>query len=125
MVILLTSLTSCPVLACKEITGVYQSVSETHWSFELNINDDKAILTYTDHWFGVSDTSSEIKLVSSGYCKKLENDFLLTFAERTISIKYHKSLSHKSYGAEGSSPGISGEFIEKQINNLWLSQNDM
>jgi len=108
--------------ACNDINGTYKSVSETHWNFSLEINGGSARLVYTDYSSGIKDTRTDIEKVSKGYCEKNESDYILTFAERSLSIKHHEALSHSVYGAKGSSPGITGEFFEGQSVNLWLSQ---
>ncbi len=106
--------------ACKPINGKYRSVSETHWNFELEITDRGSILTYTDYSYGKLDARTDITQVEQGYCEKEGAVFLLIFGEREIPINFHAKLSHKNYGAEGSSPGITGEFIEGQMVHLWL-----
>jgi len=111
-----------PAVACQDIAGSYQSVSETHWHFDLEISSNDTKLTYSDYWYGIKDARTDLQTVSQGYCEKNNDGYLLTFAEKTILIKYHKSLSHAAYGAEGSSPGVTGEFIEGQTVNLWVSQ---
>jgi hypothetical protein len=46
-------ITSMPIYACEKIDGVYESVSEKHWSFKLTINNSEAILLYTDYLSGI------------------------------------------------------------------------
>jgi hypothetical protein len=121
--LLITSmLIASPVWACERIEGLYQSVSETHWNFALEVSAGKAKLTYTNYSSGAGDTRTDYETISQGYCAKIKRGYLLTFSERTIAIEHHAELSHSIYGAEGGSPGITGEFIENQKVHLWLSQ---
>jgi hypothetical protein len=115
-------LLTTPAWACEEIEGLYHSVSETHWNFVLELTGSNAILTYTDYSSGVGDTRTDYRTISQGHCAKENSGHFLTFAERTISIEHHPDLTHSSYGAKGSSPGITGGFIKGQLVHLWLSQ---
>ncbi len=124
-VYLIVLIISLPVFGCNEISGVYKSVSETHWNYQLEINNSYAKLIYTNYWRGKNDAKTKLKQISEGSCSKNDNEYLLTFVERSIKIQYHKLLSHKPYGGEGESPGITGEFNEGKTNNLWQVQNDM
>jgi len=45
--------------------------------------------------------------------------YLLKFSDETIRITHHESLSHSSFGYEGSSPGITGRFYDGPDLELW------
>jgi hypothetical protein len=108
---------------CNVVEGKYSSVSETHWNFILEIKNNEATLTYTDYWFGEKDARTDIQRVSQGYCTSLSSNFYsFKFAGQTIKLQYHPILSHKSYGGKGSSPGFTGQLIDNQNVELWLSK---
>ena len=107
------------VVACEDIQGSYKSVSETHWSFELNIEGEKAVLTYKDYISGTNDTRTDMKTVSQGNCAKTSNGYELVFADKKFPVQYDSSLSTASFGGEGNLPGIVGEFLNGHEVMLW------
>jgi hypothetical protein len=107
---------------CRKISGTYKSVSETHWNFEVSINGEKAVLTYTNYISGRKETRTDERTVSKGYCEANQNEYTLTFAEKSVSITYHPELSRASFGAQGHSPGITGAFLSNKTVELWLNQ---
>ncbi len=83
---LLVFIISLPVFGCNEISGVYKSVSETHWNYQLEINNSSAKLTYTNYWRGKNDAKTKLKQISEGSCSKKDNEYILTFVERSIKL---------------------------------------
>lgn len=112
---------SSHALACTEISGTYHSVSETHWNFELTIEAESAILIYTNYTNGQKDTRTDEKTISHGYCEKSGESFKLNFADKELPFTYIEQLSRASFGGQGHSAGISGEFIENREIELWLN----
>lgn len=113
------ALFSSYALSCEDIYGEYTSHSETHWSFVLKIDKDGVLLTYTDYWYGERDLRTDQTVVSQGYCELVNGTYELTFAQNKVDVRYHHELSHASFGQVGSSPGLTGEFIEGQEVELW------
>ena len=106
-------------LSCEQLIGTYKSVSETHWNFELEITKDNALLKYTDYEYGVSDLRTDYVVKSEGYCEQSDIGYVLIFGNQSVNVKFHKRLSHRSFGGSGDSPGITGEFIKGQQIELW------
>jgi hypothetical protein len=117
--VLMLLLLSVPSFGCEEIYGKYKSFSETHWNFDLEISKDKIFLRYTDYYFGERDVRTDITVESEGFCEKIDTGYKLVFAQKVINVIYYKDLSHRSFGKNTSSPGLSGEFINGQIVELW------
>ena len=116
---LIICFTTFSAFGCEEIYGNYKSVSETHWNFELDLQKDNAILTYTNYFYGQHDTRTDEVIKSLGHCKKTKSGYKLIFAQMSVEIEFHGTLSHSYFGGNGASPGVKGEFIKGQTIKLW------
>ena len=105
--------------SCEQLHGTYKSYSETHWSFELQITHENVTLKYTDFEYGARDLRTDYIVESEGYCENTETGYVLIFGNKSVNVRFHKSLSHESFGSSSESPGITGEFIKGQQVELW------
>jgi len=96
--------------SCNEVNGKYLSVSESHWEFELKINEDKAQLAYS-----YTEAGKEFEEISKGYCKKInDGSYQVVFLERSISLRFSPHLSHSSFGKTSSSAGFVGKLFKNK-----------
>jgi len=112
-------LLSVKSFSCEQLLGTYKSHSETHWSFELQITRENVILKYTDFEYGTRDLRTDYIVESEGYCEKTVVGYVLIFGNKSVNVNFYESLSHRSFGGSGESPGITGEFIKGQQVELW------
>ena len=116
---LIIVISATPAFGCEKIYGRYKSVSETHWNFQLEISKNNVFLLHTDYFYGDKDLRTDQTIESEGHCEKTETGYRLTFAQMSVNIKYHEALSRASFGDDGASPGVTGEFIPGKVVELW------
>lgn len=107
-----------PALAsdCKSVEGIFSSVSESHWFYDLNITKDRAVLTYEySEYMEVTDKEEYYVEISKGYCYRVTDSlYKLVFSNREIELKYNPIQSHASFGEQTSSPGFIATLNKKK-----------
>ncbi len=116
---LIILLLSAPVLSCDLIQGKFNSVSETHWNFELKVSGSNATLIHKNYNTGKGNLRVDETVQYQGNCKKTDSGYKLTFLNKIIDVKYFNKLSHKSFGKDSTSPGIVGNFFNDRSIELW------
>lgn len=115
---------SVPSFSCDEISGVYKSVSETHWNYIISISGRDLNVNFSTYWYGgegkkYGEDRFEVNSDYTGYCDKQGNEYVLKFDNKNVVVKFYEKLSLKELGEERHLSGISGVFFGESEINLW------
>jgi len=106
--------------SCGIPSAKYESVSETHWNYELVVNGSEIVLHFDTYWYNEAGERKELKTIEKGECFKTGNEHLLKFKEKNIKVMFKHKLSHKPFGQTGASPGVIGDFFQEGYSiELW------
>ena len=124
LILLLMLTGTASSFSCDEISGVYKSVSESHWNYVISISGEDLNVNYSNYWYGgegknYGEERYEVNSDFTGYCQKQGEDYILKFDGKKILFSFDKNLSLDELGEDRSLPGISGVLFGEYETNLW------
>ncbi len=110
--------------SCVGISGTYETVSESHWSYTIRINEKYATVEFSNYWYGgegrnYGEERYGIENIYTGYCEKTESGYILKYNNIKLPILFDSKLSAEDIGEDGHYPGITAEFTKNKPIKLW------
>jgi len=112
-------------IACDEITGVYNSDSESHWHYSVSINGSDLYVNYSNYWYAEDETNYgeeryEVHSDFTGYCRKKGSEYVLKFDNKKITVTHNDYSDIQT--SNKNTQKISGIFFGKQRISLWANK---
>ncbi|MCE9500837.1 MAG: SH3 domain-containing protein [Leptospira sp.] len=111
---------------CLNYSGIYKTVSESEWNYELKLNTDCSyVLHYDSHYWNDGEKVVNINKEDSGLWNFKENTIILKNQKGLVeAFKYSNSLSYEEFGGNGESPSLSWIKEDNTAINFWRFPKD-